>query len=156
MIPQMEYEIVNHQKWLGKEEFLDLLSLSQAMPGVFAVNMAVAVGSRLRGPKGALFSVVGNIIAPVAIILLLAILFRSAGDNVWIERLFMGLRPAVVALIAAPVFRMARAAHISWSNCWIPLLSLVLISLFRVNSILVILAAACGGLLWGFVERRRA
>ena len=61
----------------------------------------------------------------------------------------MGLRPAVVALIAAPVFTLASKAGVTWRNVWIPVLSALLIWLFGVSPVLVVLAAALGGLLYG-------
>lgn len=149
MIPQMEHELVDRHAWLSREEFLNLLAISQSMPGVFAVNMAVAVGSRLRGFRGAFLSVAGNILVPVALILLLAICFRQFRQNQVVASIFMGLRPAVVALIAAPVFRLASTARVSWSNCWIPILSALLIWAFGVSPIFVILGAALMGFLWG-------
>lgn len=149
MIPMMESEIVDRRQWLSREDFLDCLSLSQAMPGVFAVNMATCVGRRLAGLRGVVAAVAGNILMPIALILLLAVFFRHFRDNVIIERIFMGLRPAVVALIAAPVFRLAKQAQISWANCWIPVVSALLIWLFGVSPVWVILVAAIGGFVYG-------
>lgn len=149
MIPQMEHELVDSRHWLSREEFLNLLALSQSMPGVFAVNMAVSVGQRLGGLRGALVSVVGNVLMPVAIILLLAIFFRRFQHLAVVHAVFLGLRPAVVALIAAPVFRLASTARISWANCWIPVLSALLIWLWGVSPVFVILGAALLGLAWG-------
>lgn len=153
MIPQMEEEIVHRHSWIGREEFLDLISISQAMPGVFAVNMAVSVGLRLRGWKGAVSSVVGNVAMPILMILLLAVFFGAMRGNVVVDRIFMGIRPAVVALIAAPVFRMAVTAKVGWSNFWIPLCALLFIWLLGVNPVFVILVAALGGFLYGRIRK---
>lgn len=149
MIPLMEQEIVDRRKWLTREEFLDYLSLSQAMPGIFAVNMATCIGRRLGGVRGIIAAVAGNILMPIAIILVIAISFRYVRDNVFVERIFMGLRPAVVALIAAPVFRMAKTAKVSWRNCWIPVLAALLIWLCGVSPVWVILVAIAGGAVYG-------
>lgn len=149
MIPIMEREVVDRRKWLSHEEFLDNLSLSQAMPGVFAVNMATCIGHRLGGFRGVIAAIAGNILMPITIILFLAISFRLFRDNVFVEHVFMGLRPAVVALIATPVFRMAKQARITWSTLWIPVVSALLIWLFGVSPVWVILAAIVGGLLYG-------
>jgi chromate transporter len=149
MIPLMEQEIVDRRKWLTREEFLDYLSLSQAMPGIFAVNMATCIGRRLGGVRGIVAAVAGNILMPIAIILVIAISFRYVRDNVFVERIFMGLRPAVVALIAAPVFRMAKTAKVSWRNCWIPVLAALLIWLCGVSPVWVILVAIAGGAVYG-------
>lgn len=153
MIPLMEEELVGRRKWLTREEFLDQLALSQSMPGVLAVNMAAGLGYRLRGWRGALSAIAGNIAVPIVMILLLAMFFRQFRENVWVERFFMGVRPAVVALIAAPVFKLAATAGIGWRTCWIPILAAVLIWLLGVSPILIILAAALGGFVYGRVRR---
>ena len=149
MIPLMEKELVQRKHWLSKEEFLDLLSLSQAMPGVFAVNMATSIGYRLRGKSGAVMSVLGNILMPILTILALAIFFRYFRDNVVVESIFKGIRPCVVALIAAPVFTMARNAGLRWRNCWIPILAAALIWLLGVSPVVIIIIAGLGGFLYG-------
>ena len=148
MIPLMQRELVDKHHWLSEEEFLDQVALSQAMPGVFAVNMAAMTGFRLRQGGGSAAAILGNILMPVVFILLLALFFRTFRDNVFVERIFLGLRPCVVALIAAPVFTMARSAKVSWSNVWIPVVSALLIWLLGVSPILIVLAAAIGGLLY--------
>ena len=149
MIPLMEREVVDRRGWLSREEFMDSLSLSQAMPGIFAVNMATLIGRRIGGWRGVVCAVLGNVLMPIALILLLAIFFRFFRDNEVVERIFMGLRPAVVALIAAPVFRMAKTADVRWRNCWIPIVAALLIWLLGVSPVWVILAAIAGGLLYG-------
>ncbi|MBP5341958.1 MAG: chromate transporter [Bacteroidales bacterium] len=152
MIPLMQREFVDKHHWMSEEEFLDQVALSQAMPGVFAVNMASMTGFRLRGGRGAAVAVAGNILMPVLFILLLAVFFRAFRDNVIVERIFLGLRPAVVALIAAPVFTMAKSAKVSWRNVWIPLLCALLIWLMGVSPVLIVLAAALLGYLCSKIE----
>lgn len=155
MIPLMQRELVDKHRWLSEEEFLDHVSLSQTMPGVFAVNMASMVGYRLRGVRGAAAAVVGNVVVPIAAILLIAVFLRNFREVPIVERIFMGLRPAVVALIAAPVFTMARSAKVSWSNCWIPVVCAMAIWLLGVNPAWVVLAAAAAGFLYGIVKTRK-
>lgn len=154
MIPLMKAEVVERHHWLSDEEFLDVMSLSQAMPGVFAVNMATSVGYRLRGIRGSVAAITGNILMPIILILLIAVGFRHIHDNPWIERAFMGLRPAVVALIAAPVFNLAKSAGIGWRTCWIPLTAALLIWLLGVSPIVIILAALLGGMAYGKLKNK--
>ena len=155
MIPLMEKELVDKHLWLTKEDFLDVMALSQAMPGVFAVNMASSVGYRLRGIAGAVAAVIGNILAPIAIIILLAAFFHYFKDNQVVEAVFKGIRPAVVALIAAPVFNMAKSAKVSWQNFWIPIVAALMIWLLGVSPVLIILCAVIGGLSYSYIKRRR-
>lgn len=154
MIPLMEQEIVDRRGWLSREEFLNQLALSQSMPGVLAVNMATGLGYRLRGLRGAFSAIAGNIVMPVLFIITLAMLFRHFRDNPYVERFFMGVRPAVVALIAAPVFRLAQSAKVTWATCWIPILAALLIWLFDVSPILVILAAVVLGFVYGRIKKQ--
>ena len=155
MIPLMEEELVDKRQWMSREEFLDQLALSQSMPGVLAVNMATGLGYRLRGMWGAVSAIAGNIVMPIVFILVLALLFREFRDNIFVERFFMGVRPAVVALIAAPVFRLGQSAKIGWKDCWIPIVAALLIWLFDVSPILIILAAVALGFAYGRIVNKK-
>ena len=155
MIPLMEKELVDRHRWLTAEEFMDILTLSQTMPGIFAANMATHVGWRLRGFSGAAVAVIGNVLMPILIILAMAAGLHYLQGNAVVEAVFKGVRPVVVALIAAPVFRMARAAEISRYNFWIPIVAALLIWLLGVSPIWIILIAGVGGYLYGkYFERK--
>jgi chromate transporter len=117
--------------------------------------MAVHVGWRLRGVTGAIFSLVGNILVPILIILALAMGLHYLQGNAVVEAVFKGVRPVVVALIAAPVFRMAKTAKISLYNFWIPLVAALLIWLLGISPIWVILVAGIGGFVYGkYLEKK--
>lgn len=152
MIPLIERDVVERNRWVSKEEFLDLLAVAQAAPGVFAVNISIFIGYKLRGVWGSIFAAIGNVLPSVLIILAIAFFFSSFSDNRVVNNIFMGLRPAVVALIAAPVFSVAKSARIGWTNVWIPVLSALLIVCFGVSPIYIIMAAVVAGILWGRVK----
>ena len=122
MIPLIEREVVERHKWMGKEEFIDLMSLSQALPGVFAVNFSIYIGQRLRGLRGSLALAAGVVLPSFIIILLVAMFFMAFADNKVIEAIFKGVRPAVVALIAVPCVKLGKTARILrlmyGSRCW--------------------------------------
>ncbi len=149
MIPLMEKELVDRRAWMSREDFLDTLAISQALPGVFAVNMATSVGYRLNGLAGSIVAIIGNILMPILIILAFAIGFRHLQGNAVMESVFRGIRPAVVALIAAPVFTLARTAGVNLRNIWIPILAAALIYLLGVSPVWIVLAAMLGGVLYG-------
>ena len=71
MIPIMQHEIVEKHKWLSEEDFMDIISLSQALPGIFAVNMSIYVGHKLKGLLGAILFALGMILPSFTIILLI-------------------------------------------------------------------------------------
>ena len=152
MIPLIERDVVERNRWVSKEEFLDLLAVAQAAPGVFAVNISIFIGYKLRGVWGSIVAAIGNVLPSVLIILAIAFFFSSFSDNRVVNNIFMGLRPAVVALIAAPVFSVAKSARIGWTHVWIPVLSALLIVCFGVSPIYIIMVAVVAGILWGRVK----
>ena len=149
MIPLIERDVVQRRAWINPEEFTDLLALAQSAPGVFAVNMSVFVGYRMRGVAGAIASSFGCALPSVVIILLIALFFRRFREIDVVNNVFMGLRPVVVALIAVPVFNVAKSAKIGWSTLWIPVLSALLIVFAGVSPIYVIIVAGVAGYLYG-------
>ena len=155
MVPIMEAEIVNKNKWLTKEEFLDILAVSQATPGIFAVDMASHIGYKVSGIRGAIISALGNILPSFVIILLIAFCFSAFKDNPWIEAIFKGIRPAVVALIALPVFTMAKSAKLKMSNMWIPVVSALLIWALGLSPVWIIFGVGFFGYLYGKYRQKQ-
>ena len=149
MIPIIQSEVVDKQKWIDEKEFLDLIAIAQSCPGVFAINISTFIGYKMRKEKGALCSALGTALPSFLIILLIAMCFHRFMDVPWIAAMFNGIRPAVVALIAVPTFNLAKNANITLANCWIPILSALLIWAMHVNPIFVIIAAGVGGYIYG-------
>ena len=149
MIPLIEEELVNRHKWVSKEELLDLIAIAQSCPGVFAINIAIFVGYKLRKLRGALATAFGTALPSFLIILAIAVFFAAFKENRVIAAMFRGIRPAVVALIAVPTFRMAQQAKIGWTNCWIPIMSALAIWLIGVSPIYIIIIAGLAGYIYG-------
>ncbi len=149
MISIIENEIVEKQNWISKDEFVDLLAVAQTCPGVFAINISTFIGYKLRKTPGAFCTSLGTALPSFLIILLIATLFHSFMDVSWVAAIFRGIRPAVVALIAVPTFTLAKSVKINLANCWIPILTALLIAYLGVNPIYVLIAAAAGGYLYG-------
>ncbi len=153
MIPLIEKDIVERNRWIERKDFVDLLAVAQSAPGIFAVNIAVFIGYRLRGTRGSVAASMGCVVPSVVIILLIALFFRQFRHIPVVNNIFMGLRPAVVALIAVPVFTVAKSAGIGWTTVWIPILSALLIVAFGVSPVYVIAVAALAGIMWGKIRR---
>lgn len=149
MIPLIEAEIIEKKKWVGKEEFLDLMAIAQSCPGVFAINIAIFIGFRLRCVKGAIVSCIGTALPSFIIILLIALFFHQFKDNEIIAAGFRGIRPAVVALIAVPTYNLAKKAKLNRYTFWVPIVSALLIWQLGVSPILIIIAAGIAGYILG-------
>lgn len=129
MISIIKREIVEKHQWIEESEFLDLIALAQSMPGILAVNIAVTVGDRLRELRGSLAAAAGTILPSFLIILLIAIFLTPdlITNNPTVSAIFKGIRPAVVALIVAPVITSAKSAGIRLTTAWIPTIVALLI-----------------------------
>lgn len=149
MIPLIQQKVVDEKHWVSQEQLTDLIAVAQSCPGVFAVNISIFIGYKMRRTPGAIACALGAALPSLLIILAIAIFFQQFRGNRIVESLFMGIRPAVVALIAAPTFRMARTARISRYNIWIPVASALAIWLLGVSPVYVILIAAIGGYTYG-------
>lgn len=149
MVQIMEKEVVDKKHWLDKEEFMDTLVVAQSTPGLFAIDMASHIGFKLRGVKGGIVGALAVALPSIISILLIAMFFQSFKDNIYVEKIFMGVRPCVVALILAPCFSMAKKAKLNKYNWWIPLVCALLIVALGVSPIWCILAAGVGGFIYG-------
>lgn len=154
MIPLIQKEVVDNKKWMDNSEFIDMLALAQSAPGVMAVNTAIFVGYKIRGLKGSLVTTLGSALPSFIIILLIAMVFTNFKENTFVERIFKGIRPAVVALIAAPLFSMSKVAGINWKNIIIPIATVTLIYFLGISPIWVVLAAIIGGISYGLLQER--
>lgn len=149
MVPLIEKEVVDNKGWLDKQEFIDSLALAQSSPGPIAVNTAVFVGYKSSGILGAICTTLGAILPSFIIILLIALFFRNIKDNIYVEKAFKAIRPAIVALIAAPIYNMSKSVGINKKTIFIPILVAVLISFAGITPIFFIIAAAAGGIVYG-------
>ena len=156
MVPIIEEELVRKKGWIDSAEFVDMLALSQSAPGILAVNISIATGYRIKGLAGAIMATLGTVLPSFIIILLIAMFFQRFQDNAVVERIFKGIRPAVVALIAAPVFKLGKSARINRYNVWIPVVAALLIWRLDFSPIWVVLIAGIGGYLYGVYKRREA
>lgn len=154
MIPLIQHEVINCRGWLTKEEFVELLTLAQAAPGPIALNTAVFVGYKQRGYLGSLASVLGVVIPSFMIILVVAIFFANMRQNQWVDAAFKGMRPAVVALIVAPIVGLTRGMH-SWLLA-ISTATALVIWHFGLSPVLFLLAGAVGGILWAAKHGKEA
>ena len=133
-----------------------MIALAQAAPGLIAVNSAIFIGWRVGGWKGVCGAVLGAVLPSFLIILAIAMVFADWKELPAVEAAFKGVRPAVVALIAAPLFKLAKSAKISWLTALIPIAAALLIWLGGVNPVWVIVATIVLTLIVvDIVERRR-
>ena len=154
MLSMIEREIVDRKGWVDREEFLNMIALAQAAPGLIAVNSAIFIGWRIGGWRGVIATVLGAVLPSFFIILAIAMLFQDYKDYPAVEAIFKGIRPAVVALIAAPLCKMAKSAKITWTTVLIPIAGALLIWLAGLSPIWIIFVTALAALGYTYLKEK--
>jgi chromate transporter len=148
ILPVIRQEVVINRRWVDEDVFADILIITQGMPGQLALNSAIQIGVRLRGTIGGLVAALG-VTAPSVLILLViaAWLYPLYRHNQYVHAVFYGLRPAVVALIAAAAIKLGK--EILQGARGVILCAVLLIAAItsQVHPILVLVAGGVAGLL---------
>lgn len=155
MLPMIEREVVQRRGWIDSEEFLNMIALAQAAPGLIAVNSAIFIGWRIGGWRGVIATVLGAVLPSFLIILAIAMVFQNYKDLPAVEAVFKGVRPAVVALIAAPLCRMAYSAKITWATAIIPIAGALLIWLGGLSPVWIIFVTVVATLLYTYLKEKK-
>ena len=138
MIPLIENEM-RKLDWIPEEELPDIIALAQTAPGVLAVNVSIFAGYKLRGVKGSIAATFGTILPSFLAILAIAMFMSNFQDNPVVIRIFNGIRPVVVSLIAVPMINMARKRN---KTVWAWVLTavvLLLVAFLKVSPIYILL-----------------
>ena len=138
MIAAIKSELVE-RKWLKDEDFIDIITLAQTAPGLFAVNISILTGHKLRGTKGSVVATIASCLPPFLIILMVAMFFTNFKDNEYVIRAFKGIRPVVVALIGVPMIDMIKATEMRWWSWLIVILSMTLVCFMKVSPIYILI-----------------
>ena len=109
MVPLLAAEFVTGRKWIGEEEFLDIISIAESTPGPIAINMATYIGYKMAGIGGAAVSTVAVCIPSFVIIYLISLLFQQFMEFTYVQYAFRGIQACVVYLIFSAGVRMLRA-----------------------------------------------
>lgn len=144
MLPIIQKEVVENKKWLGEEEFLDSIAVTNSLPGPLAINCATFVGYKTAGFAGAASAALGAVMPSFLIILVIAIFFGTIQENAIVGSIFAGVRPAVVALIVYALVKLVKSMGINFVNISISLAVLLLILLMNFHPIVTIII--CGTL----------
>lgn len=107
VLPLARHMLVEQRQWLTAQEFSDLLSFCQFLPGGNIINLSVAVGLRFRGVAGALAALTGLIAAPTAVVLVLGEIYARFQSNPRVVHLFAGLAAAAAGQLVSVAVKLA-------------------------------------------------
>ncbi|MDW7651096.1 MAG: chromate transporter [Bacillota bacterium] len=154
MLPIIRREVVERHGWIPDEEFVDVLAVSQSLPGAVAVNSSVFIGTKLYGIPGAIIALLGSVLPSFLIILLIAAFFARFTEVPVVVAAFAGIRPAIAALIAAAVVKLGRPALKKSQSYIFAFFFLILSTGFGVHPIYIILLGVMTGITVAALEKR--
>ena len=154
MIPIIQKEVVEKKRWIEEEDFMDVLAISQSAPGLLAVNISIFLGYRLKGVKGSIVATLGSVLPSFLIILLIAMFFAGYQDNPTVIKIFKGIRPVVVSLIAVPVINMARKAKLNIYTGMLAVATALLVTFLKVSPIYILMVAGIFFILPKYIKRK--
>jgi chromate transporter len=108
VVPYLRGSLVIKRQWIDDKEFVELLSISQSLPGLNATNMAILVGEKLRGALGSVAAIIGVCLPGAVIMYVAGIFYRSHGDHVWVTAALKGVAAAAVGLILSTVVELSK------------------------------------------------
>ena len=149
IITFMKRKFVDELHWIDENEMLDLAALAQSSPGAIAVNAAILVGWRAAGFWGMMTAVMGTILPPMLILTVISFFYQAFAANPYVALLLKGMQAGVVAVILDVVWGLGGkvAKERSLFLYGVMAAAFVATAVFKVNVILIILAAAAEGVL---------
>lgn len=155
MIPLIEREVVDNNKWISKDEFIDIIAISQSFPGALAINSCAFIGYKIGGVTGGLLGLLGVGLPSFLIILIIALAFSKFRDLYIVELIFNGINAAVPLLILVGVNSLAKVLPKTYKNIILVILTIILNVFFNVNPVYIILAAAIYGVIINHKEAEK-
>ena len=165
MLSLIQHETVEAHHWLSTSEFTDIVAISQMTPGPIGINSATYCGYTAihNAGYGHLMAVLGSATATFALVLpslilmiLISKMFMKYMKTPLVNSVFMGLRPAVVGLLAAATLMLMTPENFStpstnpwqfWISCFLFVATFIGTKFFKINPIRMIAYCAVAGLL---------
>jgi chromate transporter len=141
MIPILQWDMVDHLGWLTLRQFLDSILMGFVTPGPIIIT-ATFIGYWLKGLIGAVVGTVAIFLPPILLIIFLSPYYQWVKERWWMRPLIQGILSALVGMLILVVMQMGRASLVDWQSWVIMLSATVALITFRINLLLVVIAAA--------------
>ncbi len=144
MVALIERDVVTEKKWINDKDMVDILAVSQSIPGAIAMNSAGFIGYYIAGIPGAVIALLGSTAPPFFIVLTLSVLFNKFSSYHWVQSAFMGIRPVIISLIALAAVKVSKTSVKDIYGVIIMIAAFI--AAFLVHPFLIILGGIAAGL----------
>ena len=156
MIPLIQKEAVEKQKWVTDEDILEIVAIAESTPGPIAINSATFVGYRACGVLGSLCATLGVVLPSFLIILSISYVLREFQENAIVQYAFRGIRAGVLALIVKALWTMFKKCPKNWASYVVMAGAFFGVAFLNVSVLPVIICCAVFGLVTALWMERRA
>jgi chromate transporter len=156
MLPLIQQEVVDKQKWISNEEIIDVFAISQSVPGVIAINSSIFIGNKVAKIPGAVAAAFGVILPAFLSILLILIALLRFQNNVYVEKALSGIRAASAGLILMTAIKLGQNILKNWWTWIIAIAALTAILIFNINAAWTVAGGGIAGYFTWLFERARA
>lgn len=148
MIPLIKTEVVDKQRWIEEERFLDIIAITQSAPGPIAVNTSIYIGYELSGYIGSVVAALATILPSFLILLIVAMFYATIKSNMYIKKAFEGIYKAVFVLILSAAINLRKVAIKNKISVIILTISLFFLMVLDLHPIVVILISGISGVIF--------
>lgn len=140
------FDLAEVYPWFTAKDLADMIAISESTPGPLGVNMATYAGFKAAGVGGAIVATLGLVTPSVIIIMLISKLLKKFRNNIWVDSVLSGIRPAVIALILFAGWEVAKLSVIDWKTFIIFAILWLAIHFYKKSPIFYIIIAAIVGI----------
>ena len=155
MIPLIQQETVENHHWLGDEDILEIVAISESTPGPISLNAATFIGYRTAGILGAVCATMGTVLPSFLIILAISYVLREFQQIKAVQFAFQGIRAGVLALLIKALIKMYKSSPKGWAAYVVMAASFLLVAFLQVPVLAVIVGCAVFGLVTSLLARRK-
>lgn len=147
MLPMLQREVVESREWTTEAEIMDYYAISQCLPGLIAVNVAVFAGSKVKGPAGGICAALGVVFPSMVVITAIAAFLTNFAELPVVQSAFAGIRVCVLVLICQAINKLRKSSVVDWKTAALCAAVFLLSILTGVSPIVYVVAAALAGVL---------
>jgi chromate transporter len=148
VVPYLRGSLVSKQQWLSDKEFVEMLSISQSLPGLNATNMAILVGQKLNGALGAIVAVLGICLPGSLLMFVVGIFYRIHGDHAWATGALKGVAAASVGLVLSTVVQLSKKSLEERLDYVFVILTVVAVNRLHLSVLIALVVVGLMAVLW--------
>ena len=155
MLPMLQKEVVENNKWATEQELLDYYAVGQATPGIIAVNTATFIGYKQKGIIGAAFATFGVVFPSLVIIMTIAGFIDNFSNLNIVQHAFSGIKVAVGVLILNALIKLVKGSVKDILGIILFVATFVASSFLDISVIYIVIATAIVGIISDYIQRKR-